>query len=484
MGSLPRRARRPSLLTLLALLTLPGHSQAQRHCPASNDRPEEALPLRQLNGSFAAQINAGTGSSKRSVRRLLNLFERVDGMMKKGDPTTGGAWDCLIFFPANLTRTQVRLYGWGEMSHCTYRLLSKYLPRQSLRAPAVFRAIHSFVATVQTLAPAALPGYGLDWPGAESTQLYTHKHADRYRKCTLAKGLAYRLDGRWGLAAVFTNDSVQVDVDARLVFKEVIGLDDRGDARPFEVNVPVCKGVRNKTRPPRVRKATATVAVKSGFIEPTHASSFGGTALTSSTAMLEALELGEYDKEMIEQSDTVSSMAVLTLPVFLALVPIAVLQDANLLATVLYAIATDVVSVLPMALKGLEMIVYASREHYAFFARMFGFKTDNDVSAVEIQAARCNIHPTVRRQGIGLLFAALIVMAAGIVLEFGVRHIRVRRKKRVRWLGKFGLERGPLFEISQLPAGMPAPMGQGVKGAGSSWEEMYDTVVDVSISRP
>lgn len=96
-----------------------------------------------------------------------------------------------------------------------------------------------------------------------------------------------------------------------------------------------------------------------------------------------ALRAGEFERDILEDADTPSNQAIMILPVALALVPIALFQDASNLATVLYAVATDVVSVMPIAVKGMELVIYGSRRHYAFSTEMVGMSRDDRPSVIE-----------------------------------------------------------------------------------------------------
>lgn len=111
-----------------------------------------------------------------------------------------------------------------------------------------------------------------------------------------------------------------------------------------------------------------------------------GTAndLKTSPAIVQALEGGELEKQMVENSDCLSSMSILLLPTILTLLPIALFQDASMLATVLYAVASDIASAMPNAIKGAELVIFGSRKHYAFNVDMYGVKNNTGAIAAEI----------------------------------------------------------------------------------------------------
>lgn len=106
--------------------------------------------------------------------------------------------------------------------------------------------------------------------------------------------------------------------------------------------------------------ATATLATWGG--KPTW-SHFDPSAFWLNPALELASHRGEHQKDLVEDSETASNLAILMLLTALALVPHRLFQDVSLLLTLLYTVATDIISVLPVATKGFELILYASNEH-------------------------------------------------------------------------------------------------------------------------
>lgn len=133
---------------------------------------------------------------------------------------------------------------------------------------------------------------------------------------------------------------------------------------------------------------------------------------------------------MVKDSDSFSSLAILLLPTVLALVPIAVFQDAGVFATVLHTVATDIVSALPIAIKGVELVIYASRRHNAFNANMYGMNSRTGTTAAQVWAAECDMKPFVRQRGIVRVSLAASAMVLGILLEIIAKLFAERRKNR------------------------------------------------------
>lgn len=133
--------------------------------------------------------------------------------------------------------------------------------------------------------------------------------------------------------------------------------------------------------------------------------------------------------------------------------PIALWEDVSVLATALYAIATDIVSVLPIAIKGVELVIYGSQRRYAFNAGMYYMNQIEHPSIAETWVAECEMKPFVRQKGIGLLAVAAISMVPGIVLEVAARRLVKKRKQEHR------ARSAAIFEQEALLRRLPTHLG-------------------------
>lgn len=128
-------------------------------------------------------------------------------------------------------------------------------------------------------------------------------------------------------------------------------------------------------------------------------------------------------------SDIASNLAILILPTFLALVPLSLFQDVGTGVTVVYVLFTDVISVLPIGIKGVELLELATHEHYSRSGYVYG-SDQSPILAVEMWVSLCRLRPFVRIRGIILLVIAGVATFAGIVLEFAVKA-KVEKYKRL-----------------------------------------------------
>lgn len=128
-------------------------------------------------------------------------------------------------------------------------------------------------------------------------------------------------------------------------------------------------------------------------------------------------------------SDIASNLAILILPTFLALVPLSLFQDVGTGVTVIYVLFTDVISVLPVGIKGVELLELATHVYYSRSAYVYG-SAQSPILAVEMWVSSCRLRPFVRIRGIILLVIAGVATIGGIVLEFVVKA-KVEKYKRL-----------------------------------------------------
>lgn len=167
-----------------------------------------------------------------------------------------------------------------------------------------------------------------------------------------------------------------------------------------------------------------------------------------------ALEYGNLEMRRVQDADSLPMLAVLFLPALLSLFRLACFLEASLPATVAYEVATDILSVFPMAIRGVELIVYGSRKYYSHSTDVEGLWNDDDIVVAVTFAARCGIKHFVKRTGGILLAIAFVVMLLGIVLEYLSRCMTARQRcdrKRV-WTGQVMVEEtdsGKSFKMCQ-----------------------------------
>lgn len=149
-------------------------------------------------------------------------------------------------------------------------------------------------------------------------------------------------------------------------------------------------------------------------------------ATADGPAMRYAKDMSSKNRDGIDDGITASNIASLILPCLLATVPFAAIQGVSRSRTLLiYIIATDLISVLPLAMKGVEMLVQARTRYIGCVAWNVGFEGD-DLAVVELWCANCSRHARFQVYGWSFVSIALVFMIGGVLLE--VLAYRVQKK--------------------------------------------------------
>lgn len=132
----------------------------------------------------------------------------------------------------------------------------------------------------------------------------------------------------------------------------------------------------------------------------------------------------------VQESDSLSVLALLVLPAILSIFPLAMLP-----AALAYTVATDIISVLPLAIQGVELLVYGSRKHYGHVTDISGINHTQKLSYIITLVAECEMKPSFRRRGVAYVTGAVLLMIFGISLEVFSNRAISRRNQIRTWSG-------------------------------------------------
>lgn len=155
-------------------------------------------------------------------------------------------------------------------------------------------------------------------------------------------------------------------------------------------------------------------------------------------ALQAAIDKSDIYVQQVEDALTPSSVAILFLPLALTLVPIASLAPVTTAAMLLYTLISDVLTAVPLAIKGVELMIIGNQRHRAVVIRLTGSVNGSLLvsAGADITAAECRALSFVRPTGIKFLATAIFFMVFGVVLELVARNIRMRRDfRRQAWDG-------------------------------------------------
>lgn len=229
-----------------------------------------------------------------------------------------------------------------------------------------------------------------------------------------------------------------------------------------------------------VTDATTSIATWQGAPHP---SQFHSVNLEDNLALQAALDASDHHVRQLDDAVTPSNIAILALPLVLCLLPIALFADVRPKAMLLYAMLSDVLTALPMAIKGAELLSISKRRFAAHVTRLGDTSSSNEISvAAELWVCVCRTRADTRPTGVAFVSVAIVTMVTGLVLEVVAR----RWMRRCPVLGKLvavrqGFEdfrenemvKDALAELSNNPKGKPHRGSQGA----SWWTEEFGSTL-------
>ncbi|PXF44363.1 hypothetical protein BWQ96_05883 [Gracilariopsis chorda] len=159
---------------------------------------------------------------------------------------------------------------------------------------------------------------------------------------------------------------------------------------------------------------------------------FKFTPLSENLAVRTALDKADFYSQQVSDAISPSSIALLVLPLFLNLVPIALIADVSTRSTFIYALLSDVLTVIPLSIKGIELISIGRSQFLGAVVRISSSadKKPSPAAAAEIYVAKCHEKKNVVTIGITFLTISLVFLVIGLAAEVIARRFATRRKKR------------------------------------------------------
>ncbi len=258
---------------------------------------------------------------------------------------------------------------------------------------------------------------------------YTHAnftYADHIHRCEVLHNVGIRVRGEWGVMISVTQHPISLlREDRRREYQtEYLTFQD-GKVGNILLSLP------NLDHSGRYVNDTTTT--RENWSGKPSASIFRTVKpLGDNPALSTLLRSKQEWREQVQDSRTPSNIAILVLSCLIALVPISLFTEASMFIIILYAVATDIISCVPLIIKGVELM-HSSSKHSDTVVWAYGpYKPRESTLVVESWSAKCTAKNDVRRIGLGLLCAALVFMSVGILIEAWM----IQRLKRAKQMGK------------------------------------------------
>ena len=314
-------------------------------------------------------------------------------------------------------------YGWGLMeSQCTTGLVTP-VNRE------VVDAMEQYEKTLNEVKDEAARSQNFSNP----TTFLRFNYKTTLDTCTLWHYTAFRYNGTWGLNTPITNDNLTRTLPDwhRHYFVEVLRLTSDNRIQPIPMTLRV--------RPNKAWKKDTPFNTNWTKGATTHMATWGGIPasslfestlfLANNPAIAASMRNVSATIDQIEDATTASGMAILIMPIFLTAVPVAIFGEIDSKALLLYTIATDILTVLPLGIKGIELLGYSTASHEAARTYVYGGLNDVEPAALETWYARCNATDHVKILGKLFISLAVLFMIIGIAVELVAKRIFEKRRR-------------------------------------------------------
>ena len=144
-----------------------------------------------------------------------------------------------------------------------------------------------------------------------------------------------------------------------------------------------------------------------------------------------ALQHGAIAADQARDTILPSNAAILIAPLLLNLVPVAFLSSVGSCQMLLYILVTDVLTALPLGIKGVEVLTSADFVHRSSFTWILGANDGSTDALAETWVAECHMTHAFHNIGIAFITVAILAIVLGIALEFLAHRYVQRRTKRI-----------------------------------------------------
>lgn len=265
-----------------------------------------------------------------------------------------------------------------------------------------------------------------------SVSTFSYDREDRFRTCEAIKLMTYRSEEKWFMDARVTNSDASIEelIDyERYYAGELIQLTGMGKLQSKSMYLNESCDINGNLSDPK--SGTLFQARWKG--KPS-LNGFKNTLIEDSEALQKALKKTDFYAELVEDARLASSGAILLVPAVLAFFPLSLFQEVTLGTSIFYSAATDIVSVIPIFIKGVELYHFGARKSWGLVTEFIGNVDPGKVAIAQTNVAFCTMKTFVRTQGIIYICIGLSLMVLGISLE--ILAWKYLKSLKDRWLNE------------------------------------------------
>lgn len=261
-------------------------------------------------------------------------------------------------------------------------------------------------------------------------------------RCTIGNVGAIRVDRLWYMALSITNAPAyfNLELNQRQFLGEFVHVEASGEQAYALNQISKIYNESANGNDEKSRNCTTVFSRSRGSIQP---SSFTSIYPEQNPALQASMTKAEHNVQQATDALTLSNLSILFLPVLLNLIPISLLSEVKTRLLLMYMVMTDILTVVPLATKGVELIVIGMNDHLSTVTRVTTSLTGEQGAggAAEFWVAECSAKDNVKSIGVMFVCLALFFMVVGVTAEIMARRFMARRKyerdimKQNNWIG-------------------------------------------------
>ena len=377
-------------------------------------------PFKPISGKT---LTSFLGTDVKAISAISTLEDHFDSLreeLQAHNKTKPGETNTLGINPVMSDRS--RYFGFGKPedfgSEIDYDLF-EVENKSFFDTSKITSAIENLAVSITSFGSQALTSYNLSWvKGISNDVFYWNDKSDNIRNCTAFRSVAVRLNGSWAVGAKLYELPYYVNALPRQkkILTEFV-LHNQGKLSTLDFNISNCN---SSDQANGSTQGTAVIEYWGGKESWVY---YFNKELNEHLALKSVIDSSTVAKELVQDSGAASNIAILMLPALLSLVPLGLFQDFGLVAGILYAIATDVISVLPILIKGFELLITGNSTFYSMISKIYGVFEEDELGWAQTWTAKCTIQPHIRIKGIVFVTIGFSSMFIGIFLELLTIHL-------------------------------------------------------------
>lgn len=289
-------------------------------------------------------------------------------------------------------------------------------PRPGATSRDVFDAVLAHSRGVDAVAREAAANAGFDWPAA--TRGNEFQYSVRTQNCVHDYAGFVRRGPHWFVSERITNAEKDLNLgetmrhylleyvrleNGRVMNAEVEALESKTDEATAESDVP------------SFARGTTVLTKSNGAVT---GNEYGFIFAPDNLAVRDALRAGEHNTQQASDATTPSNIAILALPLAMNVVPVALIADVNTAGMLVYTLLTDILTTIPLLIKGVEVLAIGVDTNVVVVTRVTGANVEGDANkAGEVWVAECRANGDLTATGVALIVVAVGFMVGGVLAE-------------------------------------------------------------------